>query len=145
MLVSRLSVWLCALLAVCAQVFSREQPLSVTQAPGTNSPAPGGVVLRWNPSPDTNATGYFLCWGLASEACTNRLDAGKATTVSVGHLQPDLTYYFTVVAYDAAGRESLPSNEITHRIPARASAAPTVRRLIKMARGRLMALVFVSE
>ena len=81
----------------------------------TNSP--GMVRLGWKPSPSENVAGYFLCWGVASGQCTNRLDAGNVTTVNVTGLQPGVTYYFTVVAYSAFGDEAPPSNEVSYCPP----------------------------
>jgi hypothetical protein len=92
----------------------------------TNTPAPTNgaqsdlvglpttVTMAWNSSPDGNVAGYFLCWGLASGQCTNRLDVGNATSGVLSGLQPDVVYYLTVVAYDGAGRESPPSNEVAY-------------------------------
>ncbi|MGO8927524.1 MAG: beta strand repeat-containing protein [Limisphaerales bacterium] len=92
----------------------RAQLFLVAERSATNSPEPGMVALGWNPSPDTNADGYFLCWGLASGACTNLLDAGNSTNATVAGMATNVTYYFTIVAYDAAGDESPPSNEIAY-------------------------------
>jgi hypothetical protein len=114
MLFGRLSLWLCAVPIVCGQVPSRAQLFLAAQPSGTNLPAPGLVALGWNPSPDANADGCFLCWGLARDACTNLLDAGNSTTATVGGLAINVTYYFSVLAYDAAGDESVPSNEIAY-------------------------------
>jgi len=86
----------------------------------TNSSAPGStasVALGWSPSPDTNAIGYRLRFGATSGGYTNQVDAGGATNVTIGGLQFDITYYFSVVAYDAVGRESPPSNEIAYTVP----------------------------
>lgn len=70
----------------------------------------------WNPSADTNVVGYFIRYGLSSESCTNLLDAGAASNVTVYGLETGLTYYFSVTAYDSAGQESAPSNEITYTV-----------------------------
>jgi hypothetical protein len=95
---------------------SRAQLFLAAQRPDTNAPAPGLVALGWNPSPDINAAGYFLCWGLASDACTNRLDVGHSINTTVAGLAANVAYYFRVVAYGAAGQESPPSNEISHSL-----------------------------
>lgn len=109
--------WLCAFfLALSPAVFSAPLFL-VDEPPGTNSSS-SLVTLGWNPSPSTNVTGYLLCWGLASGACTNHLDVGNLTTATVGGLEPKLTYYFTVVAYDYRGDQSPPSNEVSYSAPA---------------------------
>ena len=106
-------LWLCAVFIAGGQISSSAQPFLVAERlPGI--PADSALVsLGWNPSPDTNATGYFLCWGLASDACTNRLDVGNSTNTSVSGLATGMAYYFSVVAYGAAGQEAPPSNEIS--------------------------------
>jgi hypothetical protein len=115
MLFGRFSFWCCAVLMVCGHVRACAQ-LFLVAAPhfATNAPASGLVALGWDPSPDTNATGYFLCWGFSSDACTNLLDAGNATSTTVTGLTPNAIYYFTVVAYDDAGDQAPPSNMIMY-------------------------------
>jgi hypothetical protein len=122
MLLGRLSFGLCALWLALGQVQSRAQLFLVAERSATNSPDPGTLALAWNPSPDPNATGYFLGWGLASGVCTNLLDAGNSTSATVAGLATNVTYYFTIVTYDAAGDESPPSNEITYAVPVAAPA-----------------------
>ena len=112
------------MLVGCGQISSRAQLFLVAQRPGTNS-TPDLVALGWNPSPDTNATGYFLCWGLASGTCTNRLGAGNATNATVAGLATSAKYYFSVVAYGAEGRESPPSNIIAYSLPPTLSIWPS--------------------
>jgi hypothetical protein len=121
-LIGRFSFWLCAVLLGCGQVASHAQLFLVAGRSGTNPPDPGMVALGWNPSPDPRATGYFLCWGLASGACTNLLDAGSSTSATVAGLATNVTYYFSVVTY-GAGPESPPSNEIAYAVPGGSPAA----------------------
>lgn len=111
--------WLCALfVALSPVVFSAPLYLFDGQS-ATNSPPPSSLVsLGWNPSPSTNVSGYYLCWGLASGACTNHLDVRNLTTATVGGLEPKVTYYFTVVAYDYRGDLAPPSNEVSYSAPA---------------------------
>ena len=84
----------------------------------------------WNPSSDTNVVGYLIRYGLSSESCTNLLDAGAASSVTVYGLETGLTYYFSVTAYDNAGQESAPSNEITYTV--QESTAPSERIALQM-------------
>jgi hypothetical protein len=51
------------------------------------------------------------------------LDAGNATSLSVGGLTVGATYYFSVTAYDAYGVESLPTTEVSYTVPAASSPA----------------------
>ena len=92
----------------------------VAQLSLANQPGPDVVSLAWNPSPDPRATGYFLCWGLARDACTNLLDVGSSTNVTVAGLVPQVTYYFSVVTYGDGCPNSPPSNVIACSLPAAA-------------------------
>jgi hypothetical protein len=105
---------------------SRAQLFLVSQRPPSNPTASDLVSLGWNPSPDAKATGYFLCWGLASDACTNLLDVGNVTSATVAGLATNVAYYFTVVTYDAAGDRSPPSNVIGYTLDFTGIATPAV-------------------
>jgi hypothetical protein len=88
---------------------------ATTLSVATTNPPPSyqAVSLGWTPSPSANVTGYLLNWGLASGQCTNHLDVGNVTNSTVGGLTTNIAYYFNVVAYDAAGDQAPPSNELT--------------------------------
>ncbi len=107
--------WLGVLGAGLLQMEAAAGPLSVgilkVPASGLN------VRLGWVPSPSTNATGYFLNWGLVSGQCTNQLDVGNVTNTTVSGLDAATTYYFNVVTYDTTGDESVPSNELVYTPP----------------------------
>ena len=85
----------------------------------------------WSPSSDTNVVGYLIRYGFSSESCTNLLDAGAATNVTVFGLEAGSTYYFFVTAYDRAGLESTPSNEIDYTVP-EAVTAPSAPIALQM-------------
>jgi hypothetical protein len=105
----RSGLWLGLVGAALLQCKADVGPLSLT----TGSSSSGLTAkLGWTPSPSTNVTGYFLNWGLATGQCTNQLDAGSVTNITVGGLATNITYYFNVVAYDAAGDVAPPSNEL---------------------------------
>lgn len=72
------------------------------------------VVLMWNPSADTNVTGYFVYRGAASQNYTNKIDAGNVTTLIVLGIPTNITNYFVVTAYNVLGLESVPSNEANY-------------------------------
>jgi hypothetical protein len=87
-----------------------------------------GVGLAWDPSPDTNVTGYTIYWGTnngntessaanATVDYTSRLDVGNQTTATLTNLTAGSTYHFVVTAYTADGVESLPSNEVIYTVP----------------------------
>lgn len=107
-----LAMLICAagLLAGCDKS-STSTPVAVA------TPSPGPQTLSWNPDaptnlPNTNAVGYKLHIGLVPQTYTITVDVGKETTWTVTGLAPDRTYWAVVKAYNAAGAESGPSNEI---------------------------------
>jgi hypothetical protein len=100
------------------------------------------VTLAWNPSADPAISGYFLCWGYAVDQCTNQFDVGNVTNASVGGLSLGLVYWFDVVAYDATGDQSAPSNEISYQpsVAARpASPPPSLSLGVAQSNGRNVA------
>ena len=81
------------------------------------------VTLAWDPSPSPTVAGYNVYYGTASLAYTYEQSAGAATSATVPGLLPGTTYYFAVTALDAAGDESIFSNEVSYTVP---GTAPTV-------------------
>ncbi len=79
-------------------------------------PAGTQVTLGWNASPDPTVVGYYVYYGSASGAYTNRVAVGTNTAVTISGLAVGLTNYFTVTSYNAAGVESI-STEFTYVIP----------------------------
>lgn len=73
------------------------------------------VTLAWDPSPDTNVAGYYLCYGLNSGnyTITNTL-SGPITNSVVSGLETGKVYFFAVAAYSADGLMSDFSNEVTY-------------------------------
>jgi len=72
------------------------------------------VTLTWDKSPDRSVKGYRLHCGLTSGRNYSRfVDVGNVTTYTLSNLIPGKTYYCVVTAYNASGKESGPSNEIT--------------------------------
>jgi hypothetical protein len=100
---------------------------SATSGSTTTSSPPSqnlgsSVVLTWNADSatsdsGTNATGYRLHWGSASGVYTQTQDAGNNLTATVSSLTSGTTYYFVVTAYNSAGVDSSPSNEISYTAP----------------------------
>ncbi|MFD6752116.1 glycoside hydrolase family 9 protein [Micromonospora gifhornensis] len=71
-----------------------------------------GVTLNWTPSTDNvGVTGYRIYRGPALGDVLVATVTG--TTYQVTGLEPDITYYFYVVAIDAAGNASSPSDRVT--------------------------------
>ena len=76
------------------------------------------VRLSWNPSPDPAVAGYRVYYNLSGLPATNRQDVGASQTAVFPSLEANSAYNFYVVAYNAAGQESLPSNMIKYSPPA---------------------------
>ncbi len=79
--------------------------------------AVGEVTLEWDPNPEPEVSGYRLHIGPGAGTYNQTRDAGNQTNITVGELVAGETYYFVVTAYDAAGNESLPSNEVSFTAP----------------------------
>ena len=120
-------------------------PLSIT---ASSNPPPSSLVvsLSWNPSPSPTVKGYLLNWGLASGQCTNKLDVGNVTNTTVSGLATNATYYFNLVAYNNAGDQAPPSNEIAYRAPANpwTSPSPTLSLQLQSANGTNAAALRLS-
>ena len=110
----RSTFWLCVLLLAFGRL-----AVQAGAAGALAPPAPTHLVtLGWNASPDRNAVGYFLLYGTTSGVYTNQLDVGNMNSATVTGLQANVMYYFSVVAHDATGQQSPPSNEIAYTVPA---------------------------
>ena len=96
------------------------QPAVRADPPGaTAPPVPTHLAtLGWNPSHDRNTAGYLLLCGTTRGVYTNQLDVGNTNSAALTGPQANVTYYFSVVAYDATGQWSPPSKEIAHTVPA---------------------------
>jgi hypothetical protein len=75
------------------------------------------VTLAWNASADTNVIGYFVYYGAASSVYTNKVAVTGVTRATITGLVEGVTYYFAVTAFNVAGLESTPSNEISYAVP----------------------------
>jgi fibronectin type III domain protein len=79
-------------------------------------------ILAWNANPPTsdpatNTTGYRVHVGLASGIYTQSTNVGNTTAVTESTLVSGSTYYFVVTAYNSAGLEGPPSNEVSYKAP----------------------------
>ncbi len=86
--------------------------------------AGSSVTLAWDANAEPDVTGYRLLYGNASGNYALSQDAGNATTTIIPNLTPGATYFFVVTAYNSAGLESLPSNEVSYLVPV-VSPTPT--------------------
>lgn len=83
----------------------------------------GSATLSWGPpltnedgTALTDLAGYKIYYGTFSGDYTYSIVAGNVLTFQINDLQERLTYYFTVIAYDTSGNESIYSNEVSHYI-----------------------------
>lgn len=74
------------------------------------------VTLSWDRNAEPNVSGYRLLYGTDSAALSQSVDV-QDTTAVVTNLAEGATYYFAVTAYDTAGAESLPSDEVSYTVP----------------------------
>jgi hypothetical protein len=93
--------------------------LTAIRAPETSSPpaAPGepgtaSIKLVWDKSPAPNVAGYKIMIGLHPKDYTDSVSVGNEATVTLTQLKKRTRYYIVVVAVDAHGNQSGPSNEI---------------------------------
>jgi hypothetical protein len=75
------------------------------------------VTLAWNPSAGRTVAGYTVYYGDNSAAYDSEFNAGTNFTATISQLQPGLTYYFEVVAYDTNHEESPPSLPVAYTVP----------------------------
>jgi hypothetical protein len=75
------------------------------------------LEVAWNPSTAGGVAGYMVYYGNSSSNYTQSIDAGTNTSLTVPGLQEGQTTYMVVVAYNAQGMQSPPSNEISYIVP----------------------------
>ncbi len=75
--------------------------------------AGGQIGLTWLPNTEPDLAGYRVYYGTVSGYYPNVIDVGNHTSVTVSNLELGVRYYFVVTAYDRAGNESLPSEEVS--------------------------------
>jgi hypothetical protein len=97
----KLRVIIVSSIALCLFLFASKSPAAQ-------------LSLAWDP-PDiaTDVVGYMIHYGTASGTYSLAIDAGYTTTYTVSNLIAEQTYFFVVTAYNAAGYESVYSNEVS--------------------------------
>ena len=88
-------------------------PVTLTLSPPTTT---GTASLRWDPSTDSNLSGYNLYMGTQSGLYGSPISVGMTTSYTAGNLTGGKTYYFSVTAVSTGGTESSRSNEVTKTI-----------------------------
>jgi hypothetical protein len=71
-----------------------------------------GVVIAWDPSDDSEVAGYIVKYGTQPRDYRTQVDVGRSTTFKADGLVAGQTYYFTVQAYSADGKQSAPATEL---------------------------------
>ena len=75
------------------------------------------VTLEWDANSESTVAGYKVYYGTSSRSYDVALDVGNWTSVTIGELDENETYYFAVTAYDLADNESGYSNEVCINCP----------------------------
>lgn len=88
------------------------------------------VHLSWTASTTPEVTGYRIYYGTSAGVYTANVNAGLATTGTVGGLTAGTTYYMVVKAYIATNQESPASNEVTVPIVVAPPAVAPLARFI---------------
>ncbi|MBV8376909.1 MAG: fibronectin type III domain-containing protein [Verrucomicrobia bacterium] len=98
------------------------QMVAFRAAGSTAPPGVDSATLAWNAdaptsNPATNPVGYRLHTGTTSGRYTQTTTLGSVTTTTVSNLVRGTTYYWVVTAYNSAGADSPPSQEISYKAP----------------------------
>jgi hypothetical protein len=80
--------------------------------------AQANVTLSWNPISSPLVTGFNIYYGSASGVYTNKINAGKNTSLTISNLTVGSTYYFASTTYSTAGAESALSTSVAYTVPA---------------------------
>ena len=75
------------------------------------------VRLEWDANSEPDIAEYKVYWGPQSGAPNQSRKVGNVTTATVDNLDEGTTYFFTVTAFNRAGLESGPSNEVFDTTP----------------------------
>jgi hypothetical protein len=72
------------------------------------------VTLQLTASTDPQLAVYKVYYGYASRQYSVTVDVGTSTTAAFSSLRDAQIYYFAVTGYDASGKESAFSNEVSY-------------------------------
>jgi uncharacterized repeat protein (TIGR02543 family) len=75
------------------------------------------VQLTWDASPEPDLKGYNVYMGTSQGSYNTTKNIGLNPSFVFQNLSQGMTYYFTVTAYDQTNNESLPSEEVSVKIP----------------------------
>ena len=92
-------------------------PQSISTSPAPQSSA--SVTLAWNPNTEPDLAGYKIYEATSPGsygAAIATLPVNATSFVATG-LQPGVTYFFVITAYDTSGNESARSPELSATAP----------------------------
>lgn len=75
------------------------------------------IQLSWDASPEPDLMGYNVYMGTSQGSYHTTKNTGPNPSYVFQNLPQGITYYFTVTAYDQTNNESLPSEEVSVKIP----------------------------
>jgi len=71
------------------------------------------IKLAWDPSPESDLSGYKVSYGTSSKLYGASVDIGTVTSYTLTGLTEGQTYYIAVTAYNTSNRESGYSGEVS--------------------------------
>ena len=95
--------------------------LSAATAATANAAA---IALTWDRNVESTVTGYLVQVGSTPGGTDQTVDIGNQISWTFGSAVAGKTYYFRVLAYNAAGARSLPSNEVSGAAPVPTNVPP---------------------
>lgn len=75
------------------------------------------IQVSWDASPEPDLRGYNVYMGTSQGSYHTTKNTGPTPSYVFQNLPQGITYYFTVTAYDQTNNESLPSEEVSVKIP----------------------------
>ena len=101
-----------SIILLCCVTASGSALFTLPKAPGLTS----RVGLAWEPSPDTNVTGYNLYWGTnGTRSYSTVTNVGPLTNITVRMAR--VTNWIAATAYDGWGLVSDYSEELVYLVP----------------------------
>jgi hypothetical protein len=83
-------------------------------------------LLEWDPNPESTVIGYNVYVGTTTRNYSQVIDTGPQNSFPLTNLNPGITYFFAVTAYDAEHLESPFSDEVFYTPPVDGITAATV-------------------
>ena len=83
------------------------------------------MTLVWDPSEERQVEGYLVYWGTRPGSYVWAMDAMDDTSLTIPHLAPGVTYFFSVTAYNREGEQSDFSFETAYITPDLYAVSPT--------------------